>query len=234
MRGIDRRSLLSVLAGSIAGSAFAQDPPKPTTPPRPIDAPIDVAVPVPPTAFRADGKIHFVYEAHVTNFARPEILLTSFEALSGDRSLATYSGDDFARMVTRPAVQTKEPLRIEGGLRALIFVWITLDSASDVPASLDHRLTLKVGDYPDEFKSNCARTSVLRDPVGIGSPLKGDGWLAANGPSNASGHRRSLIPVGGGVHIAQRFAIDWLRIRERTGCYRPSKARWRNAGKSAV
>jgi hypothetical protein len=55
MGGIDRRSLLGVLAGSIAGSAFAQDPPKPTTPPRPIDAPVDVAVPVPPTAFRGDA-----------------------------------------------------------------------------------------------------------------------------------------------------------------------------------
>ena len=48
----------------------------------------------------------------------------------------------------------------------------------------------------------------------LSPPLRGDGWLAANGPSNASGHRRALIPVGGGSHIAQRFAIDWVQLRE--------------------
>jgi murein DD-endopeptidase len=218
MGGIDRRAWLSVLAGSIAGSAFAQDPAKPTTPPRPIDAPIDVAVPVPPTAFRGDGKMHLVYEVHLTNFAHPEILLTRFEVLAGDRPLATFAGDDFARIVTRPAVQTKEPLRIEGGLRAVIFVWVTLDSVADVPASLDHRITLKVAD--DEFTSTCARIPVLKDPVSISPPLKGDGWCAANGPANGSGHRRSLIPVGGGVHIAQRFAIDWLQLRDEGGSFK--------------
>jgi murein DD-endopeptidase len=217
MGGIDRRSLLGVLAGSIVSPAFAQDPPKPTTPPRPIDAPIEVAVPVPPTAFHADGKMHLVYEVHVTNFARPEILLTRFEAVAGARSLATYSGDDFARIVTRPGVQTKEPLRIDGGLRAVIFVWATLDSPSDVPASLEHRIALKIAD--DEFTSACARIPVLKDSVSIGPPLKGDGWLAANGPANGSGHRRALIPVGGGVHIAQRFAIDWLQLREEGGSF---------------
>ncbi len=217
MRGIDRRSLLGVLAGSIAGSAFAQDPARPTAPPRPIDAPIDVAVPVPPTAFRADGKMHLVYEVHVTNFARPEILLARFEALNAERSLASYSGDDLAHAVTRPAVQTKDPLRVEGGLRAVIFAWVTLDSASDVPAWLDHRITVKVGD--DEFAVKCARIPVVKNPVSISPPLKGDGWMAANGPANGSGHRRSLIPVGGGVHIAQRFAIDWLQLRDEGGSF---------------
>src|SRR5262249_45336578 len=33
-----------------------------------------------------------------------------------------------------------------------------------------------------------------------------------NGPSNTSGHRRALIPIGGQAHIAQRFAIDWVRL----------------------
>lgn len=216
--GIDRRSLLTVLAGSIASSALAQDPAKPTTPPRPIDAPIDTTVPVPPTAFRADGKVHLVYELHVTNFARPEIVLTRLEVLNGDRPLGTFSSDDFAKMVTRPGVQTKDPLRIEGGLRAVVFVWVALDSANDVPALVDHRITLNVAD--DELTSTCARTPVIKGAVSISPPLKGDGWLAANGPSNTSGHRRSPIPVGGGVHIAQRFAIDWLQLRDEGGSFK--------------
>lgn len=44
-------------------------------------------------------------------------------------------------------------------------------------------------------------------------PLRGDGWLAANGPSNTSGHRRGVIPIDGEARIPQRFAIDWLQLR---------------------
>jgi murein DD-endopeptidase MepM/ murein hydrolase activator NlpD len=33
-----------------------------------------------------------------------------------------------------------------------------------------------------------------------------------NGPSNTSGHRRALIPLGGRPEIAQRFAIDWAKV----------------------
>jgi hypothetical protein len=42
----------------------------------------------------------------------------------------------------------------------------------------------------------------------LSAPLRGDNWQAANGPSNTSGHRRSIIPIDGRARIAQRFAID--------------------------
>ena len=121
------------------------------------------------------------------------------------------AGDALSRLVTRPGQTAKEPLRIEGGLRAVVFIWITLDEA---PTTLVHRLACKVGESPDELVAECAPIPVRKDPVVIDSPLRGDGWLAANGPSNTSGHRRSMIPIGGGAHIAQRFAIDWLQLRE--------------------
>jgi murein DD-endopeptidase MepM/ murein hydrolase activator NlpD len=46
----------------------------------------------------------------------------------------------------------------------------------------------------------------------ISPPLRGSEWLAGNGPGNSSGHRRALIPTGGGARIAQRFAIDFLQL----------------------
>jgi murein DD-endopeptidase MepM/ murein hydrolase activator NlpD len=36
--------------------------------------------------------------------------------------------------------------------------------------------------------------------------------VAANGPSNTSGHRRALIPVNGRAYISQRYAIDWVEL----------------------
>jgi hypothetical protein len=43
------------------------------------------------------------------------------------------------------------------------------------------------------------------------APLLGSAWVAFNGLSNAD-HRRSWVPVDGKVCIAQRFAIDWMRL----------------------
>jgi hypothetical protein len=93
-------------------------------------------------------------------------------------------------------------------------MWITLDASKEVPSRLGHRLGWKIGDDPEEGTLGCPSIPVEKQPVVIHPPLTGAGWLAANGPANASGHRRALIPVGGGAHIAQRFAIDWLQLRD--------------------
>jgi murein DD-endopeptidase MepM/ murein hydrolase activator NlpD len=53
---------------------------------------------------------------------------------------------------------------------------------------------------------------VSRDLPVISPPLRGDNWQAGNGPSNTSGHRRTILPIDGKAHIAQRFAIDWVQL----------------------
>ena len=219
MPDIDRRSLLGWLSTCLASSlAIAQEPAKPGPPrPRPIDAPFDVDVPVPPTAFQADGKTHLVYEVHLTNFGRQECALSRMEVLPpGGHALASYAAEDLAKLVTRPGPQQaqKDPLRIEAGLRAIVFLWITPGQGAELPSTLEHRFAFKLPDDPVELTLVCARIPVRKSPIVIGTPLRGSEWMAANGPSNTSGHRRSPIPIGGGVHIAQRFAIDWLQLRE--------------------
>jgi murein DD-endopeptidase len=49
-------------------------------------------------------------------------------------------------------------------------------------------------------------------PLVLGPPLREGMWVAARGPSNASGHRRALIANEGKAYIAQRFAIDWMKV----------------------
>lgn len=193
---------------------------KPAPPPqqKPLTVPVQVQVPVPPTAFNAGGKTHLVYELHLTNFGRDECTLTRVEVSGGDGSvLARYEVDDLAGRIGRPGVPAAtgaERQRIGGGLRAVIYAWVTVDTTAAVPSALQHRLSVKVGAWPEEMMLECARVAVSRTPVVISPPLRGDGWLSANGPSNTSGHRRALIPIGGGAHIAQRFAIDWVQLRE--------------------
>jgi hypothetical protein len=160
--------------------------------------------------------MHLAYEMYVTNFARPDCTLTRIEVLSqGSKQIARFEGNELSAMVQRPGVAPEtEKLKIGGGLRAVVYVWLTLESPSDIPVSLVHRLGVKVGDYPEEMTLEGSRIGILQKPVVISPPLRGSEWLAANGPSNISGHRRALIPIDGHASIAQRFAIDWLQLRE--------------------
>jgi hypothetical protein len=119
------------------------------------------------------------------------------------------------RAVSRPGVSAAgaDRLKLGGGARAVVYIWVPVDARS-APAALRHRLALEQG------SGDSVRTAELDGPVVpvtasavlIGPPLRGGVWLTGNGPAHASGHRRALIPVGGVPSIAQRFAIDYVRV----------------------
>jgi murein DD-endopeptidase len=188
---------------------------------RPLDVPLDIVVPMAPTVFRAGGKVHLVYELHVTNFGRRTIALARVEARGGDGkpSLARYEGAALASVLERPdlsEVVGLDKLRIGPGLRAVVYMWITLDSPAAVPSALDHGLTIEgePDTHAEPYSLSVHGPTVLvrKEIATIGPPLRGGVWQAVNGPSNTSAHRRALIPVNGRAVIAQRFAIDWVRL----------------------
>ncbi|HEY8224673.1 MAG TPA: M23 family metallopeptidase [Pyrinomonadaceae bacterium] len=201
-------------SSSATPAASPQTSPKPQ---RPIDVPIDVVIPTSPVIFRGGGKTHLVYELHITNFSRSPSVFTRLEVMSsaGQKPLASYSGEDLGSRVVRPGVvasTTEEKLKIGPGLRLVTHVWLTFDTPAQAPKSIQHRLSFKVGDYPEELSVMSPQASVTNSPIVISPPLRGSEWLAGNGPSNTSAHRRALVPVSGGAHIAQRFAIDFVQL----------------------
>lgn len=185
---------------------------------KPLSVFLDVTVPIAPTAFKADGKWHLVYELHLNNMDRWNYKITTIEALSGDasaRSLVSYSGAELDAVMRLPG-QPNPPdkCKLAPGTMGIAYVWATVDTLDAVPTSIRQRLSVKLGTYPDELTVETAPLPVKRGAVAISSPLKGDHWLAANGPSNTSGHRQALIPIDGHAVISQRFAIDWVQLRD--------------------
>jgi murein DD-endopeptidase MepM/ murein hydrolase activator NlpD len=198
-----------------AGSA-AKEEAKPTSAEKPFTAPIDVTVPLAPIAFQADGKTHLAYELHITNFSAQSITLARIEVLGdSENSLTRLDQSDLLAIVLvigNYQAVGMDKLSFAPGQMANVYMWVTLDSPAKVPSSIEHKITVKAGKNQDEIAAQCARIAVGRDLATIAAPLRGDNWLAANGPSNSSGHRRALIPVDGRARIAQRFAIDWVRL----------------------
>jgi murein DD-endopeptidase MepM/ murein hydrolase activator NlpD len=195
------------------GKGASEAKPGPTT--RPFIVPLDLVVPAPPRAFQADGKTHLVYELHLVNMGQWDCLLTRMEVLSADaaaRSLDSAAGAKLEGMMARPGVTAGEKARLVPGSEGIMYMWVSFEHPNQVPAAIRHRIHVKIGEYPEELDLDTLPVAVSTATATISSPLRGDHWLAGNGPSNSSGHRRALIPIDGRAAIAQRFAIDWVKL----------------------
>jgi len=192
-----------------APTTAAAAPPAPA--PSPARSPFgilaDVATPVPPTPFTTAGKTNLVYEVHVTNFTGAELLLSRLDIVDGATTLMSYEGADLTGILMQPRQNVTDARSIPAGGRAIAFVWVALDSGRAIPKSLRSRIS--VGGQSLEGPDVLVATA---KPIVVGPPLRGADWVALNGPSNTSGHRRALVPLGGRPEIAQRFAIDWAKV----------------------
>jgi murein DD-endopeptidase len=203
-----------------AATEPAQQPPATTAPAapatKPFTAPLDIYVPIAPTTFMANGKMHLVYELHIANYGAAECSLTRIEIVNSEheKSIASFTAAELEGMMARHGQPAAIPkTKIAPGTTAVVFLWITPADPLDVLDAVRHKVSVKVGAYPEDLTIETPPQPVNRKPViELLPPLRGDNWLAGNGPSNTSGHRRALIPVDGRSWISQRFAIDWVQL----------------------
>jgi hypothetical protein len=180
---------------------------------------LELRVPKPPTVATAEGNSFLAYELHVTNFARNTLTLKKVEiaAAEGERRvLLTLSDSALVRAISRPAVQlpAAERATLASGLRAVVYLWLPLDGGPP-PAALQQRLTIESGSGDSLRTQSIDGPGVTVFPVAsaIGPPLRGGVWFTANGPMAESGHRRALVIIGTAT-IAQRFAIDYVKVAD--------------------
>ncbi|HTK28724.1 MAG TPA: M23 family metallopeptidase [Vicinamibacterales bacterium] len=198
-----------VLVLSIVASVHGQ-------PPRPFPA-IDVRVPETPQPFSGEGRTHLAYELHVTNLSPRRTALESVDVLAAGPgggpgpALLHLEGGALASAVRRLGMPADAPpLELDGGQTTIVFVWITI-AGTQVPPALAHRFAVSVSGQALTVEGVTVPVNGQAPRV-IGPPLAGDRWLAANGPDNGSDHRRTLLALAGEGRIAQRFAIDWVRL----------------------
>lgn len=185
------------------------------------NAPAEIRIPILPTPVKANGRLLLVYEIHITNFQASEIALNRVEVY-GDATndtIASLKDDSLLATIFRPGAPGVADKRVmSGGTRAIVYMWLSLDLAGAIPKSLRHRFFFSITRADGERVErdvDAARFDISPQvPIIISSPLKGGTWLAANGPSSTSVHRRAMIPAFGQTGISQRFAIDWLKLGE--------------------
>jgi murein DD-endopeptidase len=181
--------------------------------------PFDIRVPMQPTAVKGAGATVLVYELRITNLGTKERAISALEVRASDGTSPLLSwGAAELKAATRlsGAPPATDGSVLPAGRSTLLYVWASVADGTPVPRQLQHRLVVSPPD-----SANAARRDTLDGYVVavrataarvIAPPFGGGPWLAANGPSNSSGHRRTAIPIGGEARIAQRFATDWLQI----------------------
>jgi murein DD-endopeptidase MepM/ murein hydrolase activator NlpD len=206
----------ALVLGAVSGPASGQLPPF-----------VEFRVPKVPLVVIGDSSAAAVYEIHITNLTGNVLALRRVEVVRAADGQVLHVVEDsaLARDVARPGVNVPaaERTKIGGGLRAVVFLWVPVDRSA-APVSLRHRLTFQRG-APDTGVAvlEGASVPVSRGLAVIGPPLRGE-WVAVNGPSNTSGHRRAAIPIHGAVAIGQRFAIDYVRVDERGNTFRTDRS----------
>lgn len=186
----------------------------------PAEMSLDIQIPSAPIPVRAGGKVHLAYELHITNFRAVDLSLTGVEVRGGDKTatvLANYQDAALSAVLARPGARPDlaDKRVIGGGMRAVIFVWLTLDETANVPAKLLHRISFNLirSSGNESGAVEGVQTSVRKEePIVINTPLRGGPWVVGFGPSNDAGHRRTILPLGGRARIPQRFAIDWMKL----------------------
>ena len=183
---------------------------------------LEVRVPKPPTLTHGGGETVLPYELHITNVIGQPVQLQRIDVVNADNgaTLATMTDSLLQRAAARPGtrIPPTERLHVGAGLRVVEYMWVSIPGTP--PRAIRHRITV----MPDSGTAapvtlETASVPVTSDLLVIAPPLRGGPWLAANGPSAESGHRRALIPISGGLFIAQRFAIDWVKVDARYSTY---------------
>ena len=174
-------------------------------------------VPTPPTVANGQTGAFLVYELHLTNFVAQQWTVQKVEVLSGipnPRVLQTLEERELGPAIVRPGTTIPADQRrvFAGGAWGVVAMWVPVDRGAP-PASLSHRVTFTI----DAASGAAARelqggeTSVRREMVTIGPPLRGGPWRAA-GFTNTSPHRRAMFGYGGDATINARFAIDYVKV----------------------
>lgn len=191
---------------------------------------VEIVCPSPPMPVAIGKSEVLVYELHITNFDVVPLTLNRvsiFTTTESSEPLIALEEQKLSKAMIRIGSAMamsdnstsidQDTRTINPGGRNVLFVWIELPSNQSVPSNLRHEFifssTPAGGPKSSDARVEDFLVPVNQDPVPIlASPFRGGVWLAGDGPTNDSNHRRSIFAIDGHIYSPERFAIDWVKI----------------------
>lgn len=184
---------------------------------------LSVTVSQGPWQFRGDdGHRQIVYTAELTNmFSVPLVPQELWIEDQRGRTLSWLRGDELGQ-----ALSTIYPSDGNGRIEPSQTLVVPLDMrAGPRSTAIRHRVRYTVPpgtELPDNLRQAGVRWRITspdvairaHTPTTVSPPLTGKGWVNLNACCTASPHARARLSTGGSWHQMERFAIDFLQIRQ--------------------
>jgi hypothetical protein len=179
----------------------------------------------------SDSKTHLAYEIVLMNMAPSAVTIDKVETLDAESGavLGTLEGGGLKQMLRLNGGGNATEL--PGGGGGFLFMDVTLAGDAAIPKALKHRFALKVATAPAQASEGDHDPSpepaqdlvFLSEPLPVGPPavvvdppLKGKRWVVGGGCCTpVSYHRGATLPINGAVHVAERFAIDFVQLNDK-------------------
>jgi len=218
--------LFSSLMWAQTGAAHPRSDAQAEKPPLPIQ----VVIPTSPTAFRGDTQWRLCYEIYLTNLSPAAWTLQRIEVKDeAGAPLLTIQGKELEGVIAHPGLAADSKGRpadeIAAGEAVIAYMWIDLARGAAIPTHLQHRFGLTNSIDKNNYEVESPVTAVSDKLSEIVPPLRGKNWVAISGPSNSSVHRRSMQVFDGTPRIAQRYAIDWVRLGDSGKTYHDGRGK---------
>jgi hypothetical protein len=165
-----------------------------------------------------DGTAHLAYELYLTNYGKKPARIVSLRVRGngGAAFASTVESDALKSSFTPAAAQSRlvpyDPV-LAPGASGVLFVFLNF-SGRETPRRLENSIVVEAdGDAKNAQRIPFGEIAIEETgPALIDQPFTGDRWLAANGPSNKSIHRRAVIVLNGKPRVPERYAIDWIKL----------------------
>lgn len=178
-----------------------------------------LASPVP--VLGTDNRRHLVYEVMLTNVTPFPVRVDKVDVLNAASHavVASYAGPAAIGAIMTTVAAPHDPVdELPGSGAGMLWLDVSLSRSARIPARLTHKIaaTVMTPGGPAEVTMHGAATRVGRQqPVVLTPPLSGRGYADANGCCGQSNHTRAVQTIDGRRFLAQRYAIDWVRIDRR-------------------
>lgn len=188
---------------------------------------ISALAPDPIAFLGTDEQYHLAYELQVINTSPRPATLISVETITPDVDGEVMHTVDAAELAERTLLVGSDSSDVTNvippGRMGLVLLDGTYATRDAVPERVTHRISATFVESPDDSRvtklypteasqfGGEVATSPL-EPVTLGAPLTGTGWVTLGSCCELDGHRSFMLPLGGRMNGTERFGLDLIRL----------------------
>jgi hypothetical protein len=170
-------------------------------------------VPFPAT----DGRIHLNYELYMTNRTGEPLTITRVRVIDADdpaNVVDDLNGARLANAMTGDLTPADETTTLAPNQSGIVYIDASVATMDDVPGTLAHAVESRGPGgraLPDIEGAFVDPQTDIEVPV-LAQPVSDGRWVAAEGCCAKSHHRRAPLTLNGQDFLAQRYAIDFIKL----------------------